>query len=167
MTQLFVYLSYMILIFCILKFYKYNSNYTLLTISITIGIYLINTLLPMTKERFTDTDSYITDIGNTCDNNISECNKCLKNRQCQSNVCSNSKCKDVLDNDEHCENDTNCRSHHCNASIGGMDTAYKKCESTKKNGDSCRHDNECNDYDPETNTYKDNKKCQGGECHHK
>lgn len=150
-----IYLSYLVLIFCVLKFYKNNSDNDLLISSglITVGIYIINLVIPKTKENFT----WITDVNKRCNNES----------DCQSKICSNNKCRDLQENNIACFHDNNCKSGHCIKESGTADIA-SVCRTTQNNGEKCVKDNDCNEYDSNSNTYDNNKKCSGdGKCHKK
>jgi hypothetical protein len=135
------YISYILLIFIILKCYKNNSKYTeiITALLICIGIYIINLILPnkmrehfgKKKKKKKEKCENKTDLENSCD-------------------CGNG---DHINN----ENDKLCDSHHC---------ILGKCSNKSKKGDPCGKNNDCNDYNGvTTKTYKTKYFCDvDGKC---
>ena len=163
---MFQYLSYIILIYFVLKFYKINNEYTLLTqtLLISIGIYVINLLIPIKiKENFginpngkigggdCNTNSnckYDYCRNNKCTNEGEHNTFCNENSDCISHNCniSTNKCIGLLINGTNgCFDDRNCDSHHC-VNMGG---SYQ-CRATRRhdgqNRESCGKNSDCNDY---------------------
>lgn len=177
--QIILYLSYMVLIYCVLQFYKNNSEYNLLISSllITIGIYIINLVVPIkTKENF---GLYFSkENGESCyidsDCKSGHCIKdichqvrengevCGQDNDCKSEHCVIGFCRQVRENGESCRKENDCKSKHC---IGGF------CRQVRKNGESCEGDNDCNNYIDNGygyGYYDNQKKCGGdGKCHNR
>lgn len=118
-----LYLSYIVLIFSVLKFYKNNSKYAELisTLLIIIGIYIINLLIPIKiKEKFGSSNGRV----------------CTQNWHCNSGHCVTNKCTSKRENGQSCDANDN---HDCNTftpnTSYGMDNGYygntKKCVKSK------------------------------------
>ena len=89
MTNIFLYLSYIILIFIVLKYYqnKQHTNNTILisTVIITVGIYIINMLL---SNKNTEQFKNLKQSGD-----VPNGSSCTYHAQCKSGCCGlNAKC---------------------------------------------------------------------------
>ena len=101
MDKYYIYISYFVLIWGVLKFYKNDSKYSELisTILISIGIYIINLLMPQkTKENFSQ--------------NLENGSPCTTNSSCITTHCINNKCSPTLKKNEQCTNNDEC--NNCN-----------------------------------------------------
>ena len=155
MSKLLLYLIYMIMIYCIIKYYK-NDNYITLTLIIIIGIYIINFFIPETKENFSKQEPY------NPDNKLPGEN-CKYPADCHSKMCNNKKCSPWRKKGESCKVHRNCLSGHCRNFT---------CTKIQKVGQSCNSNKECNEYKLDTTTGTssyDNKNVCGSDsiCHKK
>ena len=146
-----LYLSYIVLIYLILNFYKNNTKYAeiISSILICVGIYIINLVLfSKIKETFsnknkgskTTTTTSSLKIGDTCNGN----------QDCHTRYCSSSICTGLLPNKSKCTIDDECVNKHCFS---------KKCNSRKKTGVHCTKDRDCNEFDFKNNKYINNNYC--------
>ena len=141
------YISYFILVFCVLYFIKNNTKNTdytdlITTVSICVGIYIIDLIMQKNiKESFTNKNG----------------DSCKKNNDCKSGYCKNSdkKCHQKIKLNKHCENNTSCKSKHC---------INRKCKKKVDINGTCTHYADCNNYIKKNNTYSHKIKCVNNKC---
>ena len=102
------YISYFILIFCVIKFIETN-NILMSSVIITIGILILNSIIPkVTKESFKNGSIK---NGDSCQGKTSS----QRDTNCNSGYCDNKskKCKQKINNGRKCRSSNACKSNRC------------------------------------------------------